>query len=81
MYPNPAAQGVGVLVTLPVAAGRPATAEVRDALGRVVVPVRALAVAAGQATGTVPTAGLAAGVYVLRLTAGAAAVSTRLVVE
>ncbi|MDO7849286.1 FG-GAP-like repeat-containing protein [Hymenobacter sp. M29] len=81
VFPNPAAQGAGVTVTLPVAAGQQATAEVRDALGRVVVAARALRVSGGQATGELATAGLAPGVYVLRLTAGPTTVSKRLVVE
>ena len=71
VFPNPAAKG----------AGQQATAEVRDALGRVVIATRALRVSGGQVTGELPTAGLSAGVYVLRLTAGTVAVSKHLVVE
>jgi hypothetical protein len=81
VFPNPSVKGAGVTVTLPVTAGQQATAEVRDALGRVVVAARALRVSGGHATGELATAGLAPGVYVLRLTAGTAAVSKRLVVE
>ena len=81
LYPNPAPRAGGVTVALPVAAGQRATATVLDALGRVVRPAQALAVAAGQATGTLPTAGLAPGVYTVRLSTGAGTVSKRLVVE
>ena len=51
VFPNPAAKGAGVTVSLPVAAGQQATAEVRDALGRVVIATCALRVSGGQATG------------------------------
>jgi hypothetical protein len=81
LYPNPAAKSAGVLVALAVAAGtREARATVHNALGQVVATAL-LPVQAGEATGTLPTAGLAAGVYLVRLTTGTASISKRLVVE
>ena len=81
LFPNPAAKGAGVALAFPVATGQAATAEVRDALGRVVLPLQQLPVTGGQAAATLPTAGLTPGVYVLRLTAGATTLSRRLVIE
>jgi hypothetical protein len=81
LYPNPAGKATAVRVTLPVAAGtRTAHATVLNALGQVMSQTT-LTVQAGQASGILRTAGLAAGVYVVRLQAGDAVVSKRLVVE
>jgi len=80
LSPNPAGPAAAVRVALPVAAG---TGEVRatvfNALGQQ-VGAAVLAVQSGEATGTLRTAGLAAGVYVVRLQAGGAVISKRLVV-
>jgi hypothetical protein len=61
---------------------RPATmqAELCNALGQV-VRRQAAALPATGATLRVPTGGLAAGVYVLRLQAGAATIARRVVVQ
>ncbi|MBF9237659.1 T9SS type A sorting domain-containing protein [Hymenobacter sp. BT683] len=81
LFPNPAGTAAAVQVTLPVAVGtRTAHATVLNTLGQVVRET-ALAVQAGQASGTLRTQGLAAGVYVVRLQAGAEVVSKRLVVD
>ena len=81
LYPNPAGTAASVTVTLSAAAGtRAARATVLKALGQVVAAT-ALTVQSGQASGRIRTAGLAAGVYVVRLQAGAQVVSKRLVVE
>ena len=81
LYPNPAGTAASVTVTLPAAAGtRAARATVLNALGQVVAET-VLTVQSGQASGRIRTAGLAAGVYVVRLQAGAQVVSKRLVVE
>ena len=81
LYPNPALRSASVRVTLPVPLGtRAAHATVLNALGQVVGETN-LVVQAGQASGTLRTAGLATGVYVVRLQAGSAVVSKRLMVE
>jgi hypothetical protein len=80
LYPNPADQS-GVTVVLPAPAGTPVLAELLNALGQVVLPARRLPVVAGQATGLLPTAGLAASIYTVRLTTVARTVSKRLAVE
>ncbi len=81
LYPNPAGKAAAVTVSVPVPAGtRAATATLCNALGQVLQTV-VLPATAGQATGTLSTAALAPGVYVLRLEAGAERVSKRLVVE
>ncbi len=81
LYPNPTGGAAAVSLRLPAAAGPPPTAALLDALGRVLRPARALAVADGQATGTLPTAGLPPGVYLLRLSSSAGTRCQRLVVE
>ena len=81
LYPNPSGQAASVTVALPVPAStREAQAQVLNALGQLVLTAR-LSVQAGQATGTLSTTGLAAGVYVVRVQAGMAVVSKRLVVN
>ncbi len=78
LFPNPARGGFGV--RLPAAWGAaPARAELRNALGQVVA-VRAAGLAGG-ATLDFATAGLAAGVYVLRVQAGGHLLVKRVVVE
>ncbi len=69
LYPNPAHAAATLAVTgLPVAAAQ-VQAQLLDATGRAIgQPVRLLA-GQGQSQTTVPTAQLAAGLYVLRLTA------------
>jgi hypothetical protein len=77
VYPNPAAQSVSV--ELPAALrGQAATAELVDALGRV---VRAYALPAGQAMHSLPLTDVPAGVYALRLRTAAGRVNRQLVVE
>ena len=76
LYPNPARGAVTVLV--PAVAGAAAVqAELLNALGQ---PVRRQVAATG-APFTVETAGLAPGVYTLRLQAGATTLAKRLVVQ
>ena len=81
LWPNPTGAAAAVHISLPAAAGPPATAVLLDARGRVLRPARALAVAGGQATGTLPTAGLPPGLYLVRLTSSAGTQCQRLVVE
>jgi len=79
VYPNPAHSSF--TLTLPSVAGATqATATLLNALGQV-VNTRTLALATGGATTTYATAGLAAGVYALRLQAGKETVTLRVVVE
>jgi hypothetical protein len=81
LFPNPAhAAGAGVTVNLPAQPGTVATATLLNALGQT-IGTTALPVAAGQATGHLSTAGLAAGLYVVRVRTAAGEVSRRLVVE
>jgi hypothetical protein len=81
LFPNPTGKVASVRVTLPVAVGtRAARATVLNALGQVLSQTT-LAVQGGQASGTIRTQGLAAGMYVVRLQAGDAVLSKRLVVE
>ena len=75
-YPNPASPGD--LVTLPVAPGVPARAEVFDALGRRVLTIEAPGRGAGV---QVPTAGLSAGVYVVRVAGPDGAATHRVTVR
>ncbi|WP_400190127.1 T9SS type A sorting domain-containing protein [Hymenobacter sp. B81] len=76
LYPNPARQQATLL--LPAVAGaKQAEAVLYNALGQ---PVRRLAAALGTTTGLDLT-GLAAGVYTLRVQAGAETATKRLVVE
>jgi hypothetical protein len=82
VFPNPAVAGGQVTVSYYLEATATVSAEVLDALGR---PVRVLASAevqgAGPHTLTVPTAGLAAGLYTVRLLHDGAATYRKLVVE
>ena len=79
VYPNPAHGRFTVLV--PAVASAPAVqAELLNTLGQVVRRQSAALPAAG-ATLTVETAGLAAGVYTLRLTAGASILAKRVVLQ
>jgi hypothetical protein len=79
VYPNPAHGRFTVLV--PAVASAPAVqAELLNTLGQVVRRQSAALPAAG-ATLTVETAGLAAGVYTLRLTAGASTLAKRVVLQ
>ncbi len=79
LYPNPAT--TQVTVALPgIAGARTVQAEVLDAVGRVVLRQSAALPAVGT-TLTLPTAGLAQGVYVVRLTAGEAVIAKRLTIQ
>ncbi|MDO7873163.1 T9SS type A sorting domain-containing protein [Hymenobacter sp. ASUV-10] len=79
VYPNPAHEQFTLL--LPAVAGASqATATLLNALGQV-VSTRTLALSACGATATYATAGLAAGVYALRLQAGKETATLRVVVE
>jgi len=79
VYPNPAHGRFTVLV--PAVAAAPAVqAELLNTLGQVVRRQSASLPAAG-ATLTVETTGLAAGVYTLRLTAGASTLAKRVVLQ
>jgi hypothetical protein len=81
LFPNPVGKVAAVRVTLPVPVStRTVRATVFNALGQEVSQTT-LAVQAGQACGTIFTSGLTAGVYMVRLQAGSAVVSKRLVVE
>jgi hypothetical protein len=78
VLPNPAhGQATVLLPTLP--AGTPATLELVDALGRVVLMQPVVAPTAGRQE--LNLTGVAIGVYALRLTADSATVTRRLVVE
>ena len=79
VYPNPA-RGRFTLLLPPVAGATKATATLCNALGQV-VNTRTLALTAGGATADYATSGLAAGVYALRLQAGAQTATIRVVVE
>ena len=81
LHPNPAGAGTRVVLMLAPAAGRPARAEVFNALGQRVLPAQVLTPAGLRATVELPTAGLPAGVYTVRLTTSEGAVSKRLVVQ
>jgi hypothetical protein len=77
VYPNPATKAV--FVELPAALShQAATAELVDALGRV---VRAYALPAGRAAHSLPLTDVAAGIYTLRLNTAAGRVGHKLVVE
>ena len=79
LYPNPAHDAF--TVTVPAVAGAAQVqATLLNALGQV-VRQQSAALPVGGAQLTVPTAGLAAGVYTLRLMAGAATLAKRVVVE
>ena len=81
LYPNPAGKSASVRVALPVSVGvREVRATVLNALGQV-MGTAGLPVQAGQASGMLSTAGLVAGVYVVRLQVGQTVVSKRLVVD
>ena len=77
LYPNPAGLHTAVQLTIPVAAGTAVVqATVLNTLGQSLTNT-AFQVQAGRATGTLPTAGLAAGIYTVRLQTGAAIVTKR----
>ncbi|GAB3858051.1 hypothetical protein GCM10028822_32730 [Hymenobacter terrigena] len=82
VFPNPAVAGGSVTVSYYLEAGATVSADVLDELGR---PVRALASAQAQGAGPhtldVPIAGLAAGLYTVRLVHDGAATFRKLVVE
>ncbi|MDO7873161.1 T9SS type A sorting domain-containing protein [Hymenobacter sp. ASUV-10] len=79
VYPNPAHEQFTLL--LPAVAGASqATATLLNSLGQV-VSTRVLPLTAGGATATYSTTSLAAGVYALRLQAGAETATLRVVVE
>jgi hypothetical protein len=79
LYPNPAGAADKVFVDLPVAASvQEARLYLVNALGQTVA-TSALPVRQGRASGFLPAVGLVAGVYTVRLQAGAASVSRRLV--
>ena len=74
VWPNPVAAGAGLRVSAPAGA----TLTLRNVLGQAVLPtLRADATGSAQ----LPTAGLAAGLYLLRVQTGAASVSKPVVVE
>jgi hypothetical protein len=79
VYPNPARESFAVVVPA-VAGASQVQAELCNALGQV-VRRQAAALPAAGATFTVPTSALAPGVYVLRLTAGSATLTQRVVVQ
>ena len=79
VYPNPA-QGRFVVLVPAVAGASQVQAELLNTLGQVVRRQSAALPAAG-ATLTVEAAGLAAGVYTLRLTAGASTLAKRVVLH
>jgi hypothetical protein len=77
VYPNPAQTQVAI--ELPLSLSRqPVAAALLDGLGRV---VRQQALPAGGATHLLPLAGVAPGVYSLRLTTEQGAITKELVVE
>ncbi|AMR27016.1 hypothetical protein A0257_07770 [Hymenobacter psoromatis] len=79
LYPNPATEQV--TVALPGVAGASAVqVELLNTLGQVVLRQSASLPASGT-TLTLPTAGLATGVYVVRLTAGAQLITKRLTIQ
>lgn len=79
LYPNPA--HTSVRIRMPALAGAAtATLTLRDALGRL-VQTRVVTVPATGLQQELPVAGLAGGVYVLQIQAGAFTVTRRLVVE
>jgi hypothetical protein len=82
VFPNPAAAGSPVTVSYYLEATATVSADVLDEVGR---PVRVLASAQAQGAGPhtldVPTAGLAAGLYTVRLVHDGAATYRKLVVE
>jgi hypothetical protein len=79
IYPNPA-HAAFTLTLPPVAGATHATATLLNTLGQV-VNTRLLPLPAGGATAAYSTAGLAAGVYALRLQAGGETAILRVVVE
>jgi hypothetical protein len=79
VYPNPAHTSFAVAVPAVGNASR-VEAELLNALGQV-VRRQSAALPSGGALFVVPTADLASGVYVLRLQAGAATVTKRVVIE
>jgi hypothetical protein len=79
VYPNPA-HGSFMVAVPAVAGASQVQAELRSALGQV-VHTQAAALPAAGARLTVLTEGLATGVYVLRLTAGASVITKRVVVN
>jgi hypothetical protein len=81
LYPNPGSRLVDVRMSLPVSAGITQVGiTVYNALGQVVT-TGILPVRGGQGAGVLPTAGLAAGIYTVRLQAGTVPISRRLVLE
>ena len=82
VFPNPAGIGAPVTVSYDLSAAAPVRAELLDALGR---PVATLTSGQVQAAGphalVLPTQGLAAGLYTLRLVHGGTAVYRKLAVE
>ncbi len=76
VYPNPSR--TGQLTLHRATAGAAASAQLRNGLGQV---VRTVALPGGTAEATLNTQGLAAGVYVLRLTDGPAVSTRRVVLE
>ncbi|WP_165370531.1 FG-GAP-like repeat-containing protein [Hymenobacter persicinus] len=83
VYPNPAAATAPVYVSLPTAATGGAAAQftLLNALGQTVATQRLSGSADGGFTATLPTAGLPAGIYLVRLQAGSALLSRRLVLQ
>ena len=79
LYPNPA-RAFTTLRVPAVAGASSVQVELRDVLGQLVLAQTAALPATGASL-TVPTSGLAPGVYVLRLSAGAATATKRLTVE
>jgi hypothetical protein len=82
VYPNPTARGKSLTVLVPSVTGASQVeARLLNSLGQVVQEVPAAALPAGGARLQVATQGLASGVYMLRLTAGLARLSVRVVIE
>ena len=78
VWPNPATDQLHVETTLPVAA--PLHLTLLDAVGRV-VRERTVAAATGRVKATLALAGLPAGLYVVRATAGSTSFTRRVVVQ
>jgi hypothetical protein len=74
LFPNPAKAAAGVTVATPAGA----RVTVLNALGQIVLPA---CIVGASAMLPLPTAGLAAGLYVVRISTAAGEVSRRLVVE
>ncbi len=80
IYPNPAAKGGAMQVSANQLSGKMATVDLLDSFGRVVA-TREIPVREGLLAGEIPTAGLKAGVYVLRVSSEGSVTTRRLEVR